>query len=52
MVALQVYPLFSLIESESSMSQSSYTNDSVSSIVAHGAEVGSSQAPHFDGANR
>jgi hypothetical protein len=25
---------------------------SVSSIVAHGAEVGSSRAPHFDGANR
>jgi hypothetical protein len=24
----------------------------VSSIVAHGAEVGSSRAPHFDGANR
>jgi hypothetical protein len=27
-------------------------NISVSSIVAHGAEVGSSRAPHFDGANR
>jgi hypothetical protein len=37
---------------ESSVSQSLSHDDSVSSIVAHGAEVGSSRAPHFDGANR
>jgi hypothetical protein len=39
-------------QSESSVSQSLSHDDSVSSIVAHGAEVGSSRAPHFDGANR
>jgi hypothetical protein len=37
--------------SESSVLQSSSHDYSVSSIVAHGAEVGSSRAPHFDGAN-
>jgi hypothetical protein len=39
-------------QSESSVLQSSSHDDSVSSIVAHGAEAGSSRAPHFDGANR
>jgi hypothetical protein len=52
-------------QSESSVLQSLSHDDSVSSIVAHGAEistharylkhgaeVGSSRAPHFDGANR
>jgi hypothetical protein len=42
-------------QSESSMTQSSYDGSmtvSVSSIVAHGAEVGSSRAPHYDGAYR
>jgi hypothetical protein len=39
-------------KSESSVLQCSSLDDSVSSIVAHGAEVGSSWAPHFDGANR
>jgi hypothetical protein len=39
-------------QSKSSVLQSSSHDDSVSSIVAHGAEVGSSRAPHFDGANR
>jgi hypothetical protein len=34
---------------ELSASQFSSEDDSVSSIVAHGAEVGSSWAPHFDG---
>jgi hypothetical protein len=38
-------------QSESSVLQSSSHDDSVSSIVAHLAEVGSSRAPHFDGAN-
>jgi hypothetical protein len=38
-------------QSESSILQSSSHDDSVSSIAAHGAEVGSSRAPHFDGAN-
>jgi hypothetical protein len=36
-------------QSESSMSHSSYDDDSVSSIVALGAEVGSSGVPHYDG---
>jgi hypothetical protein len=30
---------------------SSSTDESVSSVLAHGAEAGSSLSPHFDGAN-
>jgi len=36
----------------SGVSVFSSDDDSVSSLVAHGAEVGSSRAPHSDGANR
>jgi hypothetical protein len=39
-------------QSESSVLQVSSHDGSVSSIVAHGAQVGSPRAPHFDGANR